>query len=63
MTADKLQQKMQKWIGRTALLLSAGIFSAQPVLAQDAAALTPHQQLARDIYSDLIAFRTARGQE
>lgn len=63
MAKHKLQERMQKWSGRTALLLAAGIFSAQPVLAQDAAALTPHQQLARDIYSDLIAFRTARGQE
>ncbi|MEH6791633.1 M20/M25/M40 family metallo-hydrolase [Parasphingorhabdus sp.] len=49
--------------GRLVLALLAGAFVAQPVLAQPSAALTPHQQLARDIYRDVIAFRTARGQQ
>ena len=53
----------RKWSGRLALLLAASMLSASPAMAQDGAALTPHQQLARDIYRDVIAFRTARGQE
>lgn len=59
----KAYRNSRKWSGRLALLLAASILSAQPALAQDAAALTPDQQLARDIYRDVIAFRTARGQE
>ena len=52
-----------KWMGRLALVALAAGLSVQPALAQDGAALTPHQQLARDIYRDVIAFRTARGQQ
>tara|TARA_R110002126_G_scaffold1015_24_gene6077 strand:- start:16530 stop:17969 length:1440 start_codon:yes stop_codon:yes gene_type:complete len=59
----KAYRNSRKWSGRLALLLAASILSAQPALAQDAAALTPDQQLARDIYRDVIAFRTARGQQ
>ncbi|MDM8009739.1 MAG: M20/M25/M40 family metallo-hydrolase [Parasphingorhabdus sp.] len=59
----KAYRNSSKWSGRLALLLAASILSAQPALAQDTAALTPHQQLARDIYRDVIAFRTARGQQ
>jgi carboxypeptidase PM20D1 len=59
----KAYRNSQKWSGRLALLLAASILSTQPALAQDTAALTPDQQLARDIYRDVIAFRTARGQE
>ena len=53
----------RKWSGRLVLALLAGAFSAQPALAQDDVALTAHQQMARDIYRDVIAFRTARGQQ
>ncbi|PHR19221.1 MAG: hypothetical protein COA41_08095 [Sphingopyxis sp.] len=59
----KADKNLQKWSGRLAVLLAASILSTQPALAQDTAALTPHQQLARDIYRDVIAFRTARGQQ
>ena len=59
----KAYRNSRKWSGRLALLLAASVLSTQPALAQDTAALTPHQQLARDIYRDVIAFRTARGQE
>ena len=61
--ARKIQKITRKWSGRMALVLVTGLFSAQPATAQDKAPLTPHQQLARDIYRDVIAFRTARGQE
>ena len=53
----------RKWVSRLALVVLATGLSVQPALAQDGAALTPHQQLARDIYRDVIAFRTARGQQ
>ena len=53
----------RKWVSQLALVAMAAGLSVQPVLAQDKAALTPHQQLARDIYRDVIAFRTARGQQ
>ena len=53
----------RKWLGRLAVLLAASTFSAQPALAQDTVPLTSDQQLARDIYRDVIAFRTARGQQ
>jgi carboxypeptidase PM20D1 len=44
--------------------MAAGLVSVQPAMAQeDAATLTSHQQMARDIYRDVIAFRTARGQQ
>ena len=46
-----------------ALALVAGALSAQPALAQDKVPLTAHEQMARDIYRDIIAFRTARGQQ
>ena len=59
----KAYRNSRKWSGRLALLLAASVLSTQPALAQDTAALTPDQQLARDIYRDVIAFRTARGQE
>ncbi|WP_415178384.1 M20/M25/M40 family metallo-hydrolase [Parasphingorhabdus sp.] len=59
----KAYKNSRKWSGRLGLLLVASLFSAQPVLAQDDAPLTPNQQLARDIYRDVVAFRTARGQE
>jgi len=59
----ELWTNRNKWPGRLALLVAASVFSAQPAVAQDAAALTPDQQLARDIYRDVIAFRTARGQQ
>lgn len=59
----KAYKNSRKWSGRLGLLLAASLFSAQPVLAQDDAPLTPDQQLARDIYRDVVAFRTARGQQ
>jgi len=59
----KADKNSRKWSGRLAFLLVASTLSAQPALAQDAAALTPDQQLARDIYRDIIAFSTARGQQ
>ena len=59
----KADKNLRKWSGRLAVLLAASILSTQPALAQDTVALTPHQQLARDIYRDVIGFRTARGQQ
>ena len=59
----KAYKNSRKWSGRLGLLLAASLFSAQPVLAQGDAPLTPDQQLARDIYRDVVAFRTARGQQ
>jgi len=53
----------QKWSGRMALALVAGVLSVPSALAQDDAGLTAHQQMARDIYRDIVAFRTARGQQ
>ncbi|VWX59017.1 M20/M25/M40 family metallo-hydrolase [Sphingorhabdus sp. 109] len=46
-----------------ALALVAGALSVPPALAQDDVVLTAHEQMARDIYRDIIAFRTARGQQ
>ncbi|WP_417610659.1 M20/M25/M40 family metallo-hydrolase [Parasphingorhabdus sp.] len=59
----KANKNSRKWSGRLAVLLAASTLSIQPVLAQDTVPLTPDQQLARDIYRDVIAFRTARGQQ
>ncbi|WP_417619122.1 M20/M25/M40 family metallo-hydrolase [Parasphingorhabdus sp.] len=53
----------RKWGGRLALVALAAGLSVQPALAQGDAPLTPDQQLARDIYRDIVAFRTARGQQ
>jgi len=63
MAGAKFQEKRQKWCGQLTLAILAVAFSAQPAMAQESTALTPHQQLARDIYRDVIAFRTARGQQ
>ena len=59
----KANRNLRKWSGRLAVLLAASTLSIQPVLAQDTVPLTPDQQLARDIYRDVIGFRTARGQQ
>lgn len=63
MVLQAIPHVRRKWMGRLALLALAAGVSVQPALAQEGAALTPHQQLARDIYRDVIAFRTARGQQ
>lgn len=57
---------MGKWSKSGAAILGAALLAgtSAPALAQDAAsdALTADQQMAREIYSDIVAFRTAKGQ-
>jgi acetylornithine deacetylase/succinyl-diaminopimelate desuccinylase-like protein len=48
-----------------AFLLAGALASAGPIAAQDTETrqLTDHQQMAHDIYRDIIGFRTARGHQ